>query len=199
MKRTKVFFINGIILTLTGFIMKSIGMAFGIYVSNRIGSEALGVFNLVMSVYLFAVTLVTSGLGLACTYLVTEQFEKNNYAEGLKAVKSCLFFSLLLGICGSFFILIFSKIISYNWLKSMISPIPLYLISIGLPFIAISSTINGFFSAIRKAYKSAISQVCELLVKIFVSIFLLNFYTNKTVESICIFRNIFMCFSFNII
>ena len=72
MKRTKIFFVNGIILTITGFIMKSIGMLFGIYVSNRIGSEALGVFNLVMSIYLFAVTLATSGLHLACTYLVSE-------------------------------------------------------------------------------------------------------------------------------
>ena len=98
-----------------------------------------------MSVYLFFVTLVTSGLNIACTYLVSEQFEKGNYLEGLKAVKSCLIFSVLLGLGGSFLIIAFSNIISQNWLKSMISPFPLYLISGGLPFIAISSSINGNF------------------------------------------------------
>ena len=166
--------------------MKSIGMLFGIYVSNRIGSEALGVFNLIMSVYLFAVTLATSGLNLACTYLVSEQFEKGNFLDGLKVVKSCTIFSLLLGLVVSIFVLIFSNVISQNWLKSMVSCVPLYLIAIGLPFIAISSSINGYFSAVRKAYKSAISQVFELLIKIISSIFLLNIYANGSVESICV-------------
>ena len=174
------------ILTFTDLIMKSIGMLFGIYVSNKIGSEALGTFNLVMSIYSFAIILTTSGFSLSCTYLVSEQFEKGNLLDGLKAVRSCLIFSLILGLVVSFFMFLVSDMISRNYLKGMISPIPIYLISIGLPFIAISSSINGYFSAIRKAYKSAMSQVVELMVKIFTSIFFLNFYADKTVESICI-------------
>ncbi len=166
--------------------MKSIGMIFNLYISNKIGSEAVGVFSLVMSVYLFAITLATSGLSLACTCLVSEQFTKGNFLNGLKAVKSCLFFSLLLGLGSSLLILFLSPIISQNWLQSAVSRVPLYLIAIGLPFIAISSVINGYFSAVRKAYKSAISQIFELLVKILVTILLLNFYANQTVESICI-------------
>ncbi len=140
-----------------------------------------------MSVYLFAITLATSGLSLASTYLVSEQFEKGNFLEGTKAFKSCCVFSLILGICSSTFILMFSNIIVKNCLKSMISPTPIYLIAIGLPFIAISSSLNGYFSATRKAYKSAISQVLELFIKIIISIILLNFNTNKTVESICVY------------
>ena len=186
MKKTKIFFINGIILTITAFIMKSIGMVFNLYISNKIGSEAVGVFSLVMSVYLFAITLATSGLSLACTCLVSEQFTKGNFLNGLKAVKSCLFYSMLLGLGSSLLILFFSPIISQNWLQSAVSSIPLYFIAIGLPFIAVSSVINGYFSAVRKAYKSAISQVFELLVKILATILLLNFYANQTVESICI-------------
>ena len=174
------------ILTITAFTMKSIGMVFNLYVSNKIGSEAVGVFSLVMSVYLFAITLATSGLSLACTCLVSEQFTKGNCLNGLKAVKSCLFFSLLLGLGSSLLILFFSPIISQNWLQSALSCVPLYFIAIGLPFIAVSSVINGYFSAVRKAYKSAIAQVFELLVKIFATILLLNFYANQTVESICI-------------
>ncbi len=186
MKKTKIFFINGMILTITAFTMKSIGMVFNLYVSNKIGSEAVGVFSLVMSVYLFAITFATSGLSLACTCLVSEQFTKGNFLNGLKAVKSCLFFSLLLGLGSSLLILFFSPIISQNWLQSSVSCVPLYFIAIGLPFIAVSSVINGYFSAVRKAYKSAIAQVFELLVKIFATILLLNFYANQTVESICI-------------
>lgn len=186
LKNTKIFFINGIILTITSFVMKSIGMVFNLYISNKIGSEAVGVFSLVMSVYLFAVTLATSGLSLACTCIVSEQFSKEKFFDALKAVKSCFIFSLFMGLGSSFLVLLFSNIISQNWLKSMVTPTPLYLISIGLPFISISSVINGYFSAVRKGYKSAFSQVFELLIKIVVTILLLNFYTDKSVEGICI-------------
>lgn len=185
LKKTKIFIINGTILTITALIMKSIGMIFNLYISNKIGSEAVGIFSLVMSVYLFAVTLATSGLSLACTCIVSEQFSKKNFIDGLNAVKSCLLFSLILGLGSSFFILLFSNIISQNWLKGKISCTPLYLTSIGLPFISISSVINGYFSAVRKSYKSAFSQGFELTIKIIVTILLLTFYPSKNVELIC--------------
>lgn len=166
--------------------MKSISMSFNIYVSNKIGSEAAGVFSLVMSVYTLAITFATSGLSIACTYLVSEQLAKGKVENALKAVKSSIIFSLLLGIGISFLVSIFSNIITQNWLKSTVSSLPLYLIAIGLPFISISSVINGYFSSIRKGYKSAFSQLLELLVKILVSIFLLNFYGLKNLETVCI-------------
>ena len=130
LRKTKIFFMNGIILTMTAFIMKSIGMVFNLYVSNKIGSEAVGVFSLVMSVYMFAITFATSGLSLACTCIVSEQFAQKNFLDGLKAVKTCLLFSLLLGVGSSFLILLLSNVITQNWLKSMVSSSSLYLISL---------------------------------------------------------------------
>lgn len=186
LRKAKKFFLNGIILTVTSFMMKCIGMVFSLYVSNKIGSEAVGVFSLVMSIYLFAITLATSGLTIACTYLVSEQFAQKNYLAGLKAVKTCLLFSLLLGLGSSCLVWLFSDTISKNFLNSMVSSIPLYLISIGLPFISLSSVLNGYFSAVRKAYKTAFSQIFELVIKILVSVVLLNFSKNQTVENICI-------------
>lgn len=186
MKRTKKFLINGSILTLTALFTRSISMVFNIYVSNKIGSEAVGVFSLVMSVYMFFITLATSGLSLACTYLVSQTFAKGNFLEGLKAVRSCILFAIFLGLGSSIILTLLSPIISTIWLNYKVSPIPFYLITIGLPAISISSVINGYFSAVRKAYKSAISQVLELLVKIIISIVLLQYFYLNSVETVCI-------------
>lgn len=182
----KKFLINGLILTITTFVMKSIGMIFNLYVSNKIGSEAIGVFSLVMSVYMFAITLATTGLSLACTCIVSEEFAKGNYFNGLKAVRSCIIFSLILGFGTCILVLLSSKIISENWLNSMVSHIPIIFIALGLPFISISSCINGYFTAVRKSYKSAISQCLELIIKIIISILLLHLNLNQSVETICI-------------
>ena len=161
-------------------------MVFNLYVSNKIGSEAVGVFSLVMSVYMFFITLATSGLSLACTYLVSQQFARGNFLEGLKAVKSCSLFAIFLGLGSSIILISLSPIISTIWLNSKVSATPFYLIAIGLPCIAISSVINGYFSAVRKAYKSAISQVLELGVKIIISILLLQYFSLDNVETVCI-------------
>lgn len=76
MRKTKLFLINGIILTVTALLMRGIGMVFNIYVANKVGSEAIGVFSLVMSIYNFAITVATSGLSIACTCIVSEEFAK---------------------------------------------------------------------------------------------------------------------------
>ena len=59
--------------------MRSICMRFGFYVSNKIGSEAVGTFDLVMSVYMLAITIATSGLNIACISIVSEQFAKKDF------------------------------------------------------------------------------------------------------------------------
>ena len=53
--------------------MRGIGLIFNIYVANKVGSEAIGIFSLIMSVYNFAITVATSGIGIAC--IVAEFFD----------------------------------------------------------------------------------------------------------------------------
>lgn len=186
MKKAKLFFINGVILTSTSLGLRGIGLIFNIYVANQVGSEAIGVFSLLMSVYMLAITIATSGLGIACTCIVSEEFAKKNYLNGLKAVKTAILFAIFLGLVASGLIILFAPLISSTWLKNSVSNIPIYLIAIGLPLISVSSVICGYFSSVEKPYKSAISQIVETLVKIIVSILLLYLDNIKNVESICI-------------
>ena len=186
MRKTKLFLINGIILTITALAMRGIGLIFNIFVANKVGSEAIGIFSLIMSVYNFAITVATSGIGIACTCIVSEEFAKGNYINGIKAVKTSILFAVLLGFLSSFCVILFAPIISDIWLKDMVSEIPLYLISLGLPLIAVSSVIGGYFSSVEKPYKSAISQILETGVKIIATIILLYVYDTKDVETICI-------------
>lgn len=113
LRRAKLFFINGIILTSTSLLLRGIGLIFNIYVANHVGSETLGIFSLIMSIYMFAITVATSGIGTACTCLVSEEFEKSNYVNGLKVVKTCIIFALILGILASILIIVFAPFVSY--------------------------------------------------------------------------------------
>lgn len=166
--------------------MKFAALVFNVYISNQIGSEAVGVFSLVMSVYLFFITIATSGLNIAVTIIVSEKFAINKDKIAIKALRTCIFFSLLLGIAAGGLILLFSGFITDNCLHNMVSSKPLFYIAIGLPFIAMSSCISSYFSSVRKAYKNAITQVFEFTIKMVATIKLLKINISKGVEYICI-------------
>ena len=185
MRKAKIFIVNGIILTSSSLLIRGAGLIFNIYVANKVGQEAIGIFSLVMSVYTFAITFATSGISLACTCIVSEEFAKNNFEKGLKAVKTCIFFALILGITASIFLFLFAPIISGNWLKGNVSNLPIYSISLGLPLISISAVIGGYLTSIGKSYKSAFAQCVELTVKIIATYFLLSFSINKGIDAIC--------------
>lgn len=185
-QKSKLFLINGAILTSTSLLMKFAALIFNIYISNQIGSEAVGVFSLVMAVYLFFITVATSGLNIAVTVIVSEKFALNKNQQAIKAIRTCIFFSLLLGIAAGGLILLFSDFITSKCLHNMVSSRPLFYIAIGLPFIAMSSCISSYFATIRKAYKNAISQVFEFTIKMFATIILLKINISNGVEAICI-------------
>lgn len=166
--------------------MKFAALIFNIYISNQIGSEAVGVFSLVMAVYLFFITVATSGLNIAVTVIVSEKFALNKNQQAIKAIRTCIFFSLLLGLAAGGLILLFSNFITSKCLHNMVSSRPLFYIAIGLPFIAMSSCISSYFATIRKAYKNAISQVFEFTIKMFATIILLKINISNGVEVICI-------------
>lgn len=185
-EKSKLFLINGTILTLTALFMRFVTLVFNIYISNKIGSEAVGVFSLVMAVYTFFITVATSGLNIAVTCIVSEKFALENKRSGIKAVRTCIFFSLLVGIFAGCLIILFSNFITTTCLHNRVSSRPLFFIAIGLPFIAMSACINAYFNSVRKAYKNAISQIFEFVIKLIATIVLLQINISKGVEFVCI-------------
>ena len=65
------------ILTLFSFITRVAGFFFRIYLSRTIGSEQLGIYQIVFSVFIVIVTIVTSGLPLTVSKLTAKYTTEN--------------------------------------------------------------------------------------------------------------------------
>lgn len=85
MKRFKFFIFNTSFLIITSLIFRGIDIYFTGYVSKKIGSEQMGVFGLIMSVYLFGITLATSGINLAVTRVISEELALDNPGRNKKS------------------------------------------------------------------------------------------------------------------
>ena len=192
MKRLKKFLVNGSILTLSSLILRGIGVSFNIYISNTVGAEAMGLFTLISTVYSFAVTLATSGISLATTKLVSEALASHSSKEEKSKKSVCgvmraaIIYSIIFSAVASLLLYLLSEPISISILKDARCIASLKILSLTLAPISLSSVICGYFSAVRKVYKNALSQIAEQMIRIFACIFLLTRFFANDVESACV-------------
>lgn len=186
MTTTKKFIINGLIITITTLFLRCIAMFFNSYISTRIGSEAVGLYGLVMSVYAFVVTIALSGINLAITKIVSEEQALGNSKKISKIMKTGLVFSFIFGGTASILLVSSAPIICKYCLHNRISSVPFYIISVSLPFISMASCISGYFTATRNSIKPASEQILEQLLKLILITFFLNYFISYKLESICI-------------
>lgn len=113
MSRLRLFLFNTIVLTLTSLFMSAVSMFFNVYVANKLGSEGAGIFELIMSISVFATTFANSGISLAATRIVAEEIDGNN-AVGLKiAMRKCILYSLFFGILAFSILWSISRILRF--------------------------------------------------------------------------------------
>jgi stage V sporulation protein B len=185
-KKVKIFILNTLVLLFSSIILQVIGMFFNVYISNKIGTEAVGVFSLVMSVYLFGITLATSGINIATTRVISEKLAYNDI-DGIKIfAKKCICISLFTGIIASTIFFFLSDFIVHSCLHNRVSHNIIYILCIALPFISMSSAINGYFTAMRRVYKNAFAKFFEEFVKIIVTAFIIDQFLPSGIEYMCL-------------
>ena len=190
MKTKRQFLLNGLLLTLVALLMRTISVAFNVYVSGLVGAEAMGLLALIAGVYGFAVTLATSGIHLATVRTISARLVQTNGAENGKCLRACLRYAAFFGSFATFLLLLAARPLSVLVLKDARTTKALYLLSFTLLPIALTSVLNGYFVAVRRAWKNALSGVSEQSVKVLLTIYFLVFLAPKTVEG-CVLAILF--------
>lgn len=185
MKRVKVLFINMVLLTATSLLIRTIAVSYQVYLSNRIGSAGIGLYQLIMSVFTFALTFSVSGIRLATTRLVSEELGKNNHKGAKTAVRYCIYHALGFGFCAAVLLFSFSSLIGNYWLGDERTILSLRLLAVSLPFIAMTSVMNGYFTAVRRVAKCAVVQFTEQLIRISATVFCITFFMPDGLEYAC--------------
>ncbi|SHH54832.1 stage V sporulation protein B [Sporobacter termitidis DSM 10068] len=185
MKRGKKMLMNTILLTGTALVMRSVGMAFQVYLSNKIGAAGIGLFQLIMSVSMLAATFSISGSRFATTRLVSEELGRSNN-DGVKAaVRRCLIYAFCFGMAAAFLLYFGANLIGLTWIRDARTVLSLKLLALSLPAFSMSAVLSGYFTAVTRVIKSAAVQVIEQLVRIGVVVAALSLATNYTVETAC--------------
>ena len=161
MKNKRKFFLNALLLTAVALFMRTVGVTFQVYLAGRAGAEAMGLLSLIGGVYGFAVTLATSGIHLATVRTVAQSEEKNGGAGTGQCLRACLFYALFFGTLATALLFLLAPVLGHYALRDARTVRALRMMSVTLLPIALTSVLNGYFIAVRRAYKNALAQVAE--------------------------------------
>ncbi|MFZ2538122.1 MAG: oligosaccharide flippase family protein [Oscillospiraceae bacterium] len=176
---------NALMLTIITLLLRGIGTWFMIYISNQIGSEGIGLYQLTSSIYLLAVTLATSGITVAVIRVVSEQFALNNTVSAKKAFKICFDISLVLGLLSCAILYVNAEFIGNTLLGDKRTILSLKYLAIGLPFLSTSSVIRGYFLGMSRPIKSVSTDIVEQMSMIIVTVPILTICLPKGLEYAC--------------
>ena len=184
--RTRRFFLNAITLTLTALIMRAVSVIFNIYISNKAGSEAMGLFSLLGSIYAFSITLATSGINLGVTRLVSEALGRGDDKGAKRATTLSLLVCTVTGALAAILLFSLSDFLGESILGDARAIRPLRLLAITLPPVAICSCLSGYFTAVRRVKVNAAFGIAAQLVKIGATVVLLSFFFDLGEEEACL-------------
>lgn len=175
-KRKKLI-LNALLLTISTMTFGIINMIFRVYLSNKIGAEGMGLFQLIMSINAVASTLAISGIRVTITRLVAEELGKGNYGKIRKLVHKGLIYTLFFSSITFIILYNGAEFISNVWIKDSRATISLKILACSMPFVSTSCCFAGYFYGVRKVMKSVTADVVEIftmmmIIYIFISRFL---------------------------
>lgn len=185
MKNKHIFIANSVLLTAVTLSMRAVSIFFHIYLANKIGSAGMGLFSLIMSVYNFGVTFACSGIQLTSTKIVSEELATRSEKGIRVAVFRACTYGFFFGSVAFLLIFFGAPYVGTNLLGDVRTILPLKILSVSLPCVAVSAALGGYFTAVGRVYKNAIAMVAEQIIRVGGCIYLFSVFDAQEVQMSC--------------
>ena len=157
--------INGVaFLTISGIVVKILGLVCKIPLVHIIGEDGMGYFNSAYTIYNLFYMLSNAGLPVAISIIIAQYHAKNDTIGVVRAFGKMFVSVLLVGIGGCFVLLVFSEKLALlvgnreaEFCILVMAPVFL--------FVCVAGGLRGYFQGISDLIPSGISQVIEAICK----------------------------------
>lgn len=157
------FGVGALVLLLSGLVCKTLGAFFRLPLTNLVGIEGIGMFQLVMSLYSFALVLTCGGVTNSLSKLISSARARGEYEKISIYLLRAFFVSVSIALAIGLVFLLFGKSISNFQGIGENKSYGLFLAM--LPLGAGLSVFRGYFQGYENMLPTAISQVLEQVAK----------------------------------
>lgn len=177
---------NAVIMTITAILLRTIGIFFRIYLSNCIGAQGMGLYQLIFSVYVLAATFASSGISTAVARLITDELVCGTKRSVQRILRRSILLSVFIGVASAV-LLFFTAVPIGTYIIKDVRAVPsLKVLGMSLPFMGTSSCLRGYFMARRKTVCPSAAQITEQLSRILFITLLLRYFAGKDVTYTCL-------------
>ena len=177
-------FYGAAVLTLANIITRLLGFVYRIYMSNLIGAEGMGLYQLIMPVYMLVWSISSSGISTTTSRLISAEKAKHT-SNIFLILNQCILITLIISLFLSITTFTFSDTISHILIKDSRTSLSLKILSFCFPFMAVASALRGYFFGLQNSNIPAISQVFEQTVRMAAIYFLSSLFIHKGLEYCC--------------
>lgn len=183
---------NAAVLTVTGFLVKAIGFVYRVFIANSIGSEGLGLYQLVTPIYSLLVLVLSAGVSIAVSRFVAEETSKGLTHRGFKTASLSAGLVMIVGVlvCGALVLNLDTLVLGFT--GDIRTRNPLLWILILVPPIAAASAYKGYFYGRQEMLPNSIGQILEQIAKLAVVLLLFKSFKGQGVERMCLLAVIAM-------
>ena len=171
------------ILTAAGLFCKLLGFFYRIFLSQTIGAEGMGLYQLIFPVYNLCFAFSVAGIQTALSRMIAASLAKNEETSARSIFLAGFFCSTFIALILSLFLKNFSGFVSDRLLSEPRCSSLLKMLSLSLPLSTIHACINGYFFARKETAVPAVLQVAEQLVRITSTYFIYLFFLKKSMAA----------------
>lgn len=173
MKRSA-FFEKTILLTLSNIATGTLAFIFSIMLSRKIGARGVGLYQLVMPLYMFFLYLTGGGITITLSKIAAEKKALGKLKELYKTVRVLCLFELLWSTIITLIVIIFAKFLSSNILSDARTLYGILAFCPALIVVSISSVIKGVFYGLQRVMEPALIDIIEKAFRIGVLYFVVS-------------------------
>ena len=163
----KLTYIQGaFILTITNLITGSLSFIYRVFLTRAIGSEGVGVYQLVLPLYLLFITLVSGGITTAVSKLIAEQAPGSNYRNMYKIIKICGITIGIWSLALCTFIFFNSEYLAKYVLKDNRTFLSIMVFTPAIFFISLSAVLKGYFYGLQYVKPPAMIDILEKMIRL---------------------------------
>lgn len=176
---------GAMILTAANLITRVMGFFYRIYMSDAIGSEGIGLYQLVMPIYLLSWSITSSGFSTAVSRLTASCNAKKRYADTSRIIAVSVFMCLAVSIAVALAMFFGADFAAEHIIKDSRTAISLKILAFAIPFMAVGSCVRGYFLGDQRQAVPAVSQILEQSVRIASILVLAPLLAAKGLEYAC--------------
>lgn len=168
-------------LTLASLISRITGFLFRIFLTGKIGTEALGIIQLIFPIQIICGAICGFGFENAISKLTAENKNNNDNKKNIYLLNATII-SLIISLLLSVIIFNLSKVISFRYLLEPRCNVLIKILSFSIPLCGIHHCIYGYYLGHRNTKVPAISQIIEQFSRIIFIYFLCYIAQSKGIK-----------------